>query len=193
MISEDTELSESFKEKARPIFEAAVISRVKAEVTRISESMQQSTERQLKQIQESCEEGINVFAEANAARLDKYMSYLGEQWVKQNKLAIQQGIKSELTEGFMRGLQSLFRQHYINVPEHKMEVVAEQKETISKNKSLVNLENIKNQYIKKYANEILELRKNGNGSQSIEKYLYENHRVKVSRGTIEKFYKQNGL
>lgn len=132
MISEDTDLSESFKEKARPIFEAAVISRVKAEVTRISESMQQSTERQLKQIQESCEEGINVFAEANAARLDKYMSYLGEQWVKQNKLAIQQGIKSELTEGFMRGLQSLFRQHYINVPEHKMEVVAEQKETISK-------------------------------------------------------------
>ena len=44
-----------------------------------------------------------------------------------------------------------------------------------------------------YANEILELRKNGNGSQFIEKYLYENHRVKVSRGTIEKFYKQNNL
>ena len=68
-----------------------------------------------------------------------------------------------------------------------------QKETISKNKSLVNLENIKNQYIKKYSNTILELRKNGMGSQSIEKYLYENHRVKVSRGTIEKFYKQNNL
>ena len=68
-----------------------------------------------------------------------------------------------------------------------------QKETISKNKTLINLENIKNQYIKKYSNTILELRKNGMGSQSIEKYLYENHRVKVSRGTIEKFYKQNGL
>lgn len=68
-----------------------------------------------------------------------------------------------------------------------------QKETISKNKSLVNLENIKNQHIKKYSNTILELRKNGMGSQSIEKFLYENHRVKVSRGTIEKFYKQNGL
>ncbi len=68
-----------------------------------------------------------------------------------------------------------------------------QKETLANNKTLINLENIKNQYIKKYANEILELRKNGNGSQAIEKYLYENHRVKVSRGTIEKFYKQNGL
>ncbi|WP_323592863.1 hypothetical protein [Aliarcobacter butzleri] len=68
-----------------------------------------------------------------------------------------------------------------------------QKETLANNKTLINLENIKNQYIKKYANEILELRKNGNGSQFIEKYLYENHRVKVSRGTIEKFYKQNGL
>ncbi|WP_141049647.1 hypothetical protein [Aliarcobacter cryaerophilus] len=68
-----------------------------------------------------------------------------------------------------------------------------QKETISKNKSLINLDNIKNQYIKKYSNTILELRKNGMGSQSIVKYLYENHRVKVSRGTIEKFYKQNNL
>ena len=68
-----------------------------------------------------------------------------------------------------------------------------QKETISKNKSLINLENIKNQHIKKYSNLILELRKNGSGSQSIVKYLFENHRVKVSRGTIEKFYKQNNL
>ena len=68
-----------------------------------------------------------------------------------------------------------------------------QKETLAKNKTLINLENIKNQHIKKYSNTILELRKNGSGSQAIEKYLYENHRVKVSRGTIEKFYKQNGL
>ena len=68
-----------------------------------------------------------------------------------------------------------------------------QKETISKNKSLVNLENIKNQHIKKYSNTILDLRKNGMGSQSIVKFLYENHRVKVSRGTIEKFYKQNNF
>ena len=68
-----------------------------------------------------------------------------------------------------------------------------QKETLAKNKTLINLENIKNQHIKKYSTLILELRKNGMGSQSIVKYLYENHRVKVSRGTIEKFYKQNNL
>ena len=52
---------------------------------------------------------------------------------------------------------------------------------------------MKNQHIKKYANTILDLRKNGTGSLSIVNYLYENHRVKISRGTIEKFYKQNGL
>ena len=68
-----------------------------------------------------------------------------------------------------------------------------QKETLAKNKTLINLENIKNQHIKKYSTLILDLRKNGSGSQSIVKYLYENHRVKVSRGTIEKFYKQNNL
>ncbi len=52
---------------------------------------------------------------------------------------------------------------------------------------------IKNQHVKKYASEILDLRKQGNGSQSIVSYLFENHRVEVSRGTIEKFYKNNGL
>lgn len=67
-----------------------------------------------------------------------------------------------------------------------------QKESL-RNKSLINFDGIKNQHVKKYADIILELRKNGSGSQSITKYLYENHRVKISRGTIEKFYKNNGL
>ena len=67
-----------------------------------------------------------------------------------------------------------------------------QKESL-KNKNLINFDNIKNQHIKKYAPIILELRKDGNGSQSIIKYLFENHRVKISRGTVEKFYKQNGF
>ena len=67
-----------------------------------------------------------------------------------------------------------------------------QKEAL-KNKNLINFENVKNQYIKKYADTILDLRKKGNGSLSIANHLYENHRVKVSRGTIEKFYKQNNL
>lgn len=61
------------------------------------------------------------------------------------------------------------------------------------NKNLINLDGIKNPHIKKYSKEILDLRKNGLGGQAIEKYLYEHHRVKVSRGTIEKFYKLNGL
>ena len=67
-----------------------------------------------------------------------------------------------------------------------------QKEAL-KNKNLINFENVKNQYIKKYADTILDLRKKGSGSLSIKNYLYENHRVKVSRGCIEKFYKQNNL
>ena len=67
-----------------------------------------------------------------------------------------------------------------------------QKEAL-KNKNLINFENIKNQYIKKYADTILDLRKKGLGTLYIKNYLYENHRVKVSRGTIEKFYKQNNL
>lgn len=67
-----------------------------------------------------------------------------------------------------------------------------QKESLVNN-NLINFDGIKNQHIKKYANEILEQRRKGSGSQSIVNFLYENHRVKVSRGTIEKFYKQNNL
>lgn len=67
-----------------------------------------------------------------------------------------------------------------------------QKETF-KNKNMIIYDGIKNQHVKKYAAEILDLRKQGNGSQSIASYLFENHRVEVSRGTIEKFYKNNGL
>lgn len=67
-----------------------------------------------------------------------------------------------------------------------------QKQTLQ-NQHLINYEGIKNPHVKKYAKEILDLRTKGNGSQSIVKHLFENHRVKVSRGTIEKFYKQNGL
>lgn len=67
-----------------------------------------------------------------------------------------------------------------------------QKEAHS-NTNLINFSGIKNQYIKKYANEVLEQRRKGMGSQSIVKYLYTHHRIKVSRGTVEKFYKQNGL
>ena len=61
------------------------------------------------------------------------------------------------------------------------------------NRNIINLEGIKNPHIKKYSQEILDLRKKGLGSQAIIKHLYENHRVKVSRGTVEKFYKINAL
>ncbi len=67
-----------------------------------------------------------------------------------------------------------------------------QKEAHS-NSNLINFSGIKNQHIKKYANEVLEQRRKGMGSQSIVKYLYEHHRVKVSRGTVTKFYTQNSL
>ena len=72
-------------------------------------------------------------------------------------------------------------------------ILVEIQKEANKNKSLINFDNVKNQYIKKYANEILDLRKSGTGSLSIANFLFENHRVKISRGTIEKFYKQNGL
>ena len=72
-------------------------------------------------------------------------------------------------------------------------ILVEIQKEAHKNKSLINFDNVKNQHIKKYADEILDLRKKGSGSLSIKNYLYENHRIKISRGTIETFYKKNGL
>lgn len=68
-----------------------------------------------------------------------------------------------------------------------------QKKSLTNNSELINFKGIKNQHIKKYANEILEERKKGHGSQAIANFLYERHRVKISRGTISKFYSLNNL
>ena len=72
-------------------------------------------------------------------------------------------------------------------------ILLEIQKTSLKNSRLINYDTIKNPHVKKYAAEILDLRKKGSGSQAIVNHLYENHRVEVSRGTIEKFYKNNGL
>jgi hypothetical protein len=113
------ELSEEFKTKAATIFEAAVVTRVKQEVARIEEEFEAKLDEQLaKNI-----EGI-------VEQVDGYLGYIAEQWMAQNELALERGMKAEILEGFVAGLKGLFEEHYIEVPEEKFDVLGSLEEQI---------------------------------------------------------------
>ena len=113
-ISEALELSEENAEKAKTIFKAAVSSKV----SEIKEQLENDFEENLKT---SVEQVKGDLAEA----VDKYLSYCAEEWTKENELAIERGLRSEMTENFIEGLKTLFVEHYVDVPEDKYNVVDE--------------------------------------------------------------------
>ena len=113
------ELTEEFKEKATTIFEAAVMVRVNEEVARIEEEYAARLEEETaKQI-----EGL-------VEQVDGYLGYIAEQWIKQNELALENGIKSEIVESFITGMKGLFEEHYVDVPAEKYDVLGEMEEKI---------------------------------------------------------------
>jgi hypothetical protein len=114
------ELSEEFKTKAETIFEAAVMARVKAEVARIEEEFEAKLAEQVAQNTEGLVEQV-----------DGYLGYIAEQWITQNEIALERGMKSEILEGFVSGLKDLFEEHYIDVPEERYDVLGEMESKIS--------------------------------------------------------------
>jgi hypothetical protein len=110
----DEDLSEEFKTKARTIFEAAVSTKVKERITEVEAQSQKDTDAAVEEIKEELTE-----------KVDSYLNYVAEDWVKENELAIERGLKSELTEDFINGLKKLFEEHYVEVPEDKFDVVEE--------------------------------------------------------------------
>lgn len=107
-------LSEEFKEKAQTIFEAAVITRSQAIVEEIEEALYEEFEVAVEEVKEEL-----------ATKLDDYINYMAEEWVKENQLAIEKGLRAEIVEDFIRGLHDLFKEHYIDIPEEKVDVVEE--------------------------------------------------------------------
>ena len=113
-ISEALELSEENSEKARTIFKAAVSSKV----SEIKEQLESEYSENLKT---SIENVKGDLAEA----VDKYLSYCAEEWTKENELAIERGLRSEMTDNFIDGLKTLFVEHYVEIPEDKYNVIDE--------------------------------------------------------------------
>ena len=106
------ELSEEFKTKAATIFESAVKSKVRSELEKIQEEND-------KVIEEMAESTINDMTE----KVDDYLNYVVEQWMEENQLAIERGLKGEIAEDFISGLKNLFEDHYIDVPDEKYDIL----------------------------------------------------------------------
>ena len=105
------ELSEDFQEKARTIFETAI----KTKVAEVQEELKAQYETTL-------EEEVSVIKEELTGRVDAYLEYVAEEWISENQLAIEQGLKAEMTESFLTGMRSLFEDHYVTIPEEKYDV-----------------------------------------------------------------------
>ena len=112
LVSSDADLSEEFKEKAATIFETAVKTRIK-EQTKIIEA----------QFEEKLASETETVKEAMVEKVDSYLNYVVEEWMKENELAVERGIRTEIAEDFITGLKGLFKEHYIYVPEEKYNVL----------------------------------------------------------------------
>lgn len=114
VFSNDEELSEEFKEAATTIFEAAVVSKVNEQL-----------EKYVVDIESELNEEKIKLEEEMSAKLDQYLDYVVENWMEENRLAVESGVKSELVDDFITGLKDLFNEHYIEIPDDKVDVVEE--------------------------------------------------------------------
>ena len=106
------DLSEEFKEKATTIFEAALVSKLNEEIGKIEE-----------QYVAQLNEQIEVIKEEMAGKVDSFLNYIVEQWIQDNKLAVDHGVRTEIAESFMSSLKDVFVEHYIDIPEEKYDMV----------------------------------------------------------------------
>ena len=129
----DADLSEEFKEKAATIFEAAIKAKVKEE----SQRLQGEYETKLKEDTEAHKADV-------VEKVDSYLNYVVEEWMQENKIAIERGIKGEIAEDFIGGLKKLFEDHYIDVPDEKYNVLEDQASKIEDLEKKLNEEIEKN-------------------------------------------------
>ena len=121
LLNSDSNLSEDFKSKAATIFETAVKSKIRSEIKRLEDEY-------ASELIEAQTENRNSLTE----KVDNYLNYVVEEWMKENELALERGLKGEIAEDFISGLKTLFEDHYIDVPNEKYDVLEDQADKISK-------------------------------------------------------------
>lgn len=121
------EFSEEFKFKASTIFEAAVKSKIVEEIEKLEKVYEEKMQGELEEIKESLE-----------TKVEAHIQYVSDQWLVENQLAIDTGLRNELSEEFILGLKGLFEQHYVEIPEDKYDVLGEMSETLDKMEEKLN-------------------------------------------------------
>lgn len=119
-------LTEEFKTQAKAIFEAAVLAKVEEAKAELQEQVEQQVEEQ-----------AQAFAESLVTKVDEYLEYVVGEWMEENKVAVESGLKAQIAEDFMVGLKSLFTENYIDIPEDKVEVVEGMAEKVTELESEV--------------------------------------------------------
>jgi len=137
------DLTEEFKTKAATIFEAAVLGRVKQEAAKLEEAFDAKLAEQV----ESIKEGL-------VEKVDGYLNYVVEQWMTDNELALENGMKTEIMESFIAGMKDVFEQHYIDVPEEKFDVLTDMQEQVETSKSKLDEQLAANVELTKQINEM---------------------------------------
>ena len=127
------ELSEEFKAKAKTIFETAVKTRVAEAKAEIEAAHA-----------EKLDEEVNSAKEQLQERVDNYLEYVSEEWFTENQLAVEQGLKTDLTESFLGGMKSLFEEHYVSIPEDKYDVLESMVEKLDDMETKLNEQMLKN-------------------------------------------------
>ena len=120
LVAEEATLSDEFRGKAGAIFEAVLTSKVGSEIDRLEAEYAQNLEEEVSEIQSSLVE-----------KVDSYLNYVVENWMKENELAVTEGLRTEIAEEFMTSLQSVFKEHYIEVPEGKDDLVEDLNSQVS--------------------------------------------------------------
>lgn len=141
-LLEGEALSEEFKAKATTIFEAAVKTKLEQEIKLLEESYN-----------EALEENVNALMEELTASVDDYLNYVVEQWMTENEIAIEAGLRTELTEDFISGLRQLFAENYIDIPEEKVNVIEEMGNKVEELEAKLNEEIERNVELTKVLNE----------------------------------------
>jgi len=130
-INEEEGLSEEYQEKSRIVFESAL----RSKVAQIKEALEEQYESKFEQqITESVEEIKSELQE----RVDAYLEYVADEWIAQNELAVQAGLKEELTESFLSGMKNLFEEHYVQIPEEKYDVLESMVEKLDEMETKLN-------------------------------------------------------
>jgi len=127
LVESEATLSDEFKAKTAVIFETAIKSKISEEVSRLEDEYQSRLDEELESTRSDLVE-----------KIDSYLNYVVEQWMTENKVAVEQGLRTEIAEGFMNSLKDLFVESYIDVPESKVDLVDELAETVSELEAKLN-------------------------------------------------------